>query len=106
MREKRISSFFIQLFKNLLTEIFIGVRWVKYVDNPNDGYIGKGLTTVPLVAYTATDKLHTRRSGFTLDILKIEDGEKDELFLFRLEAKGCAVGFRRVLTMLLHTFYG
>ena len=38
------------------TEIFIGVRWFKYVDNPNDGYIDKGLTTVPLVAYTATDK--------------------------------------------------
>ena len=32
------------------------LRWFKYVDDPNDGYSDKSLTTVPLVAYTATDK--------------------------------------------------
>ena len=37
-------------------EIFIGVKWYAFVDDQNDGYSDKSLTTVPLVAYTATDK--------------------------------------------------
>ena len=37
-------------------EIFIGVKWYAFVDDQNNGYSDKSLTTVPLVAYTATDK--------------------------------------------------
>ena len=37
-------------------ELFIGVKWKKFVDNPADGYWEKGLTSVPLVAYTLSDR--------------------------------------------------
>lgn len=37
-------------------EIFISVKWKKFVANPADGYWEKGMTSVPLVAYTLTDK--------------------------------------------------
>ena len=37
-------------------EIFIGVEWLKYVDDPADGYWEKGLVSVPLVAYMLSDK--------------------------------------------------
>lgn len=37
-------------------EIFIRVNWLKYVDNPADGYWEKGMVSVPLVAYTLSDK--------------------------------------------------
>lgn len=37
-------------------EVFIGVAWKKYVDEPSDGYWEKGMTTVPLVAYMLSDK--------------------------------------------------
>ena len=37
-------------------EIFISVKWMKFVNDPVEGYWEKGMTTVPLVAYTLTDK--------------------------------------------------
>ena len=37
-------------------EIFISVKWKKYVTDQADGYWEKGMTSVPLVAYTLTDK--------------------------------------------------
>lgn len=37
-------------------ELFIAVKWSKYVLDPNDGYWEKGLVSVPLVAYTLSDK--------------------------------------------------
>lgn len=37
-------------------EIFIGVKWRKFVNDPSEGYWEKGMTSVPLVAYTLTDK--------------------------------------------------
>ena len=37
-------------------ELFIGVRWKKYVQDQSDGFWEKGLTSVPLVAYTLSDK--------------------------------------------------
>lgn len=37
-------------------EIFIRVSWKKYVTNQNDGYWEKGMISVPLVAYTLSDK--------------------------------------------------
>ena len=37
-------------------EIFIRVRWIKFVTDPADGYWEKGLVSVPLVAYTLSDK--------------------------------------------------
>lgn len=37
-------------------ELFIAVKWSKYVSNPDDGYWEKGLVSVPLVAYTLSDK--------------------------------------------------
>ena len=37
-------------------ELFIAVKWSKYVSDPNDGYWEKGLVSVPLVAYTLSDK--------------------------------------------------
>lgn len=37
-------------------EIFIGVKWKKFVNDPAEGYWEKGMTSVPLVAYTLTDK--------------------------------------------------
>ena len=37
-------------------EIFIRVHWKKYVTDQADGYWEKGMTSVPLVAYTLTDK--------------------------------------------------
>ena len=37
-------------------EIFIRVKWKKFVSDPTDGYWEKGMTSVPLVAYTLTDK--------------------------------------------------
>ena len=37
-------------------EVFIGVRWKKYVKDINNGYWEKGMTTVPLVAYMLSDK--------------------------------------------------
>ena len=37
-------------------EVFIGVKWEKYVDDITDGYWEKGMTRVPLVAYTLSDK--------------------------------------------------
>lgn len=33
-------------------EVFIGVNWKKYVSDPSKGYREKGMTSVPLVAYT------------------------------------------------------
>lgn len=36
--------------------IFISVKWKKYVTDQADGYWEKGMTSVPLVAYTLTDK--------------------------------------------------
>lgn len=37
-------------------ELFIGVKWKKFVDDQADGYWEKGLTSVPLVAYTLSDR--------------------------------------------------
>lgn len=37
-------------------ELFIGVKWIKYVDDQSNGYWEKGLTSVPLVAYTLSDR--------------------------------------------------
>ena len=37
-------------------EIFIRVKWKKSVNDPAEGYWEKGMTSVPLVAYTLTDK--------------------------------------------------
>lgn len=37
-------------------EIFIRVAWKKFVTDAEDGYWEKGMTSVPLVAYTLTDK--------------------------------------------------
>lgn len=37
-------------------EVFIGVKWKKYVTDIHDGYWEKGMTTVPLVAYMLSDK--------------------------------------------------
>lgn len=37
-------------------EIFISVKWKKFVTDPSEGYWEKGMTSVPLVAYTLTDK--------------------------------------------------
>lgn len=37
-------------------ELFIAVKWSKYVSDPADGYWEKGLVSVPLVAYTLSDK--------------------------------------------------
>ena len=37
-------------------ELFIGVKWKKFVDNQDKGYWEKGLTSVPLVAYTLSDR--------------------------------------------------
>jgi len=37
-------------------ENFIRVNWLKYVDDPSDGYWEKGLTTVPLAVYALNDK--------------------------------------------------
>ncbi len=37
-------------------EIFIRVRWKKFVEDPAEGYWEKGMTCVPLVAYTLYDK--------------------------------------------------
>ena len=37
-------------------EVFIRVEWKKYVSDQNKGYWEKGMTSVPLVAYTLSDK--------------------------------------------------
>lgn len=37
-------------------EIFIRVEWKSYVDDEQDGYWEKGLTTVPMVAYKLSDQ--------------------------------------------------
>lgn len=37
-------------------ELFIAVKWLKYVSIPEEGYWEKGLVSVPLVAYTLSDK--------------------------------------------------
>lgn len=37
-------------------EIFISVKWKKFVNDSAEGYWEKGMTSVPLVAYTLTDK--------------------------------------------------
>ena len=37
-------------------EIFISIKWKKFVIDPAYGYWEKGMTSVPLVAYTLTDK--------------------------------------------------
>ena len=37
-------------------ELFIRIKWNKYVINQDDGYWEKGMTSVPLVAYTLGDK--------------------------------------------------
>ena len=37
-------------------ELFIAVKWSKYVSDQNAGYWEKGLVSVPLVAYTLSDK--------------------------------------------------
>lgn len=37
-------------------EIFIRVEWKSYVDDTQDGYWEKGLTTVPMVAYKLSDQ--------------------------------------------------
>lgn len=37
-------------------ELFFAVKWFKYVLDPNNGYWEKGLVSVPLVAYTLSDK--------------------------------------------------
>lgn len=37
-------------------EVFIGVAWKKTVTDPAKGYWEKGMTTVPLVAYTLSDR--------------------------------------------------
>jgi len=36
--------------------IFIRVKWEMYVSDPKKAFREKGLTVVPLVAYTLTDK--------------------------------------------------
>ena len=42
-------------------ELFLGVKWKKYVKNQSDGYWEKGLTSVPLVAYTLSDRTTYRK---------------------------------------------
>ena len=37
-------------------EVFIRVDWKKSVSDQNDGYWEKGMTSVPLVAYTLSDR--------------------------------------------------
>lgn len=37
-------------------EVFISVRWKKFVSDPSDGYWEKGLRCIPLTVYTLTDK--------------------------------------------------
>jgi hypothetical protein len=37
-------------------ELFIGVKWKKFVNDQADGYWERGLTSVPLVAYTLSDR--------------------------------------------------
>lgn len=52
-------------------EIFISVKWKKFADDPADGYWEKGMITVPLVAYTLTDKT-------TYKMVKEHFGYKDD----------------------------
>ncbi len=50
--------------KNMLDpdkEIFIRVQWKNYVADPADGYWERGMKSVPLVAYTLTDKTTYRK---------------------------------------------
>jgi hypothetical protein len=37
-------------------EVFIGVKWKKFANDADDGYWEKGMISVPLVAYTLSDK--------------------------------------------------
>lgn len=37
-------------------ELFIGVKWKKYVTDQSQGFWERGLVSVPLVAYTLTDR--------------------------------------------------
>ena len=52
-------------------ELFVRVKWEKFVDNIADAFWEKGLTTVPLAAYTLSDKSTYKRIkehfGYNLD---------------------------------------
>ena len=42
-------------------EIFIGVDWKKTVPDESQGYWEKGMTSIPLVAYTLSDRTTYRK---------------------------------------------
>lgn len=42
-------------------ELFIGVEWIKFVDDEEQGYWEKGLVSVPLVAYMLSDETTHRK---------------------------------------------
>lgn len=42
-------------------EVFIGILWKKYMTDAAGGYLEKGMTTVPLVAYMLSDKTTYRK---------------------------------------------
>ncbi len=56
-------------------ELFIGVKWKKYVDDQADGYWEKGLISVPLVAYTLSDKSTYKKVqahfGYSEEVLRL-----------------------------------
>ncbi len=58
-------------------EIFIGVKWKKTVTNIVNGYWEKGMTSVPLVAYTLTDKLTYKKVKEHFEYME-EDNTLDE----------------------------
>lgn len=58
-------------------EIFVRVDWKKFVRDPAEGYWEKGMVSVPLVAYTLTDKTNyqkVRKHFGCENITQVEDG--------------------------------